>query len=131
MELDSGLVGQVHQCRGVVAHHVTDRTRSRASREVNQAQPVHGLAGGVLLDEAFRVDPVRVAAQCERSPGEVGQYHIGDGLVVFDHVAFGDLVVGVERFVQLGHWDVSVRGSDGLGGHDYLRTRPRKPGNRG
>ena len=60
-----------------------------------------GAVGGVLLKEALFGDAVGIAAEGEGPVLQMREEEIGDGGVVVDEVALGDLVGGVEELVQI------------------------------
>ncbi len=64
------------------------------------ADPRRGAVGGVLLEEAQVLDPVRPADPGHRPVLEVGQHHRRDRRVVVEHLALGGAGARIEHLAQ-------------------------------
>ena len=89
MQLEAGELGEPDQRRAVVGDDEVEHP-DRAHLDRLGADPVRGVLGSPLLEEALPLDSVGKPDPGQRAAGEVGQDRVGDPGVVVDRLALGE-----------------------------------------
>ena len=89
VQSNARLVGEIHECRLLVADHELLTLARGTDLDANPGNPAREIATYLLLVEAVPLDPVGKTLQHQRPIFQVGKNPVGYALVVINELALG------------------------------------------